>query len=54
MVKFSQVAIKSIEIITKENIESRGEWQISAGEIFKGSPFSVSKNCQKSVILVLC
>lgn len=54
MVKFSQVAIKSIELITKEHIEPRQAWQISVEEIFKESPSAISKNCPKSAFLVLC
>lgn len=33
MVKIYQVANKSIELITKENIEPRQSWQISAEDI---------------------
>lgn len=54
MVKFSQVAIKSIELIIEENMDPRQAWQISAEEIFKESPASVAKNCPRSAFLVLC
>lgn len=54
MVKFSQVAIKSIELIIKEKIDPRQAWQISAEEIFKESPSSIAKNCPRSAFLVLC